>query len=138
MALKLNISEKGKSWKLELEGENLFGKSVGNVIGGKEIKSDFDGYELEITGGSDIAGFPMSKNVEGTGLGRILLSRGWGMREKIKGLRRRKTVRGKMISSSTVQLNLKVIKEGKKQLSEIFPEQNQPKEKKSETPTLVS
>ena len=29
--------------------------------------------------------------------------------------------------------NLKILKEGNKKLSEIFPEQNQPKEKKAET-----
>jgi hypothetical protein len=44
----------------------------------------------------------------------------------------RKTVRGKVISPVIVQINLKILKEGHKKLSEIFPEQNQPKEKKEE------
>jgi len=41
-----------------------------------------------------------------------------------KGLRLRKTVRGKVLSDAISQINLKVLKEGSKKLSEIFPEQN--------------
>ena len=40
-----------------------------------------------------------------------------------KGMRLRKTVRGKVISPSIIQINLKIIKEGNKKLSEIFPDQ---------------
>ncbi len=52
----------------------------------------------------------------------------------------RKTVRGKVISPDIVQINLKIVKEGGKKLSEIFPEQNQPKpepewKKSKEEPT---
>jgi hypothetical protein len=51
----------------------------------------------------------------------------------------RKTVRGKVISPAIVQINLKILKEGDKKLSEIFSEQNQPKpepewKKKKEEP----
>ncbi len=47
---------------------------------------------------------------------------------KPEGLRLRRTVRGKTISPEIVQINLKVLKHGNKPLSEIFPEQNKPKE----------
>ena len=40
----------------------------------------------------------------------------------------RKTVRGRVISPAIVQVNLKILKEGKKKLTEIFPDQNQKKE----------
>ncbi|MBI2451497.1 30S ribosomal protein S6e [Candidatus Pacearchaeota archaeon] len=133
MAFKLNISDKGKAWKIESEARGLAGKSVGESVHGKEINHDLEGYEFEITGGSDIAGFPLAKNVEGIGLKRILFSRGFGMRENGKGLRRRKTVRGKTIAETTVQINMKVMKHGNKKLAEIFPEQNKGKaEKKAE------
>ncbi|MBM3232938.1 30S ribosomal protein S6e [Candidatus Pacearchaeota archaeon] len=128
MGFKLNISDKEKAWKLETDTESLVGKNVGDVIEGKEIKSELDGYQLQITGGSDMAGFPLSKNVEGLALKKLLLKRGWGMRDTKKGIRLRKTVRGKQISSTTSQINMKVIKSGKKNLSEIFPEQNKSKE----------
>ncbi len=136
MPFKLNIGQKGKSWKLETEAEYLVGKSIGATIEGKEIKQELEDYTFEITGGSDYAGFPLSKNIEGIGLKKLLLTRGWGMHEKTKGLRRRKTTRGKTIASTTTQINLKVIKEGKKPLEEIFPDQNKPKEKRVEKPNL--
>ena len=47
---------------------------------------------------------------------------------KPKGLRLRRTVAGRAISPETVQINLKVLKHGNKPLSEVFPEQNKPKE----------
>jgi ribosomal protein S6E (S10) len=128
MPFKLNISDKGKAWKLELESEYLIGKSLGDKIPGKEIASNLEGYELEITGASDLSGFPHSKNVEGLGLKGLLLKKGWAMHDKREGLRLRKTVRGKIISQSSSQINFKVLKSGAKPLSEIFPEQNKAKE----------
>jgi len=49
-------------------------------------------------------------------------------------LRLRKTVRGKIISNAISQINLKVVKQGSKKLSEIFPEQNKAS-KESEIPS---
>ena len=126
MPFKLNISEKGKAWKIELTDETLVGKSVGDSVSGADIKPELSGYELLITGGSDTAGFPLSQKVEGIGLKRLLLTYGWGMRENREGPRRRKTVRGKTISVSTSQINLNVTKSGSKTLAEVFPDQNQP------------
>jgi len=120
MTLKLNISESGKAYKLEIETDVLSGKSIGDKFDGKEINSDLSGYELEITGGSDIAGFPMKSDVEGLGLRRVLLTKGWGMHDKKKGIRLRKTVRGKVIGDKVVQVNLNVVKVGNKKLSDIF------------------
>src|SRR3989344_442179 len=118
MPFKLNISEKGKAWKLQVEDENLVGKSVGDKVRGEEIKSDFAGYEFEITGGSDNAGFPLKKDVEGIALKRVLLTKGWGMRDNEEGVRRKKTVRGKQIAGNTSQINIKVLKTGSKGLAE--------------------
>ena len=129
MPIKLNISEKGKAWKLEIPEEVLSGKSIGDKFDSKEIKPELEGYELEITGGSDNAGFPLSKNVEGLGLKGVILSKGWGMKDSTEGIRRKKTVRGKVVSGTTSQLNIKVLKAGKKPLGEVFSEQI-----KSETP----
>jgi ribosomal protein S6E (S10) len=86
------------------------------------------------------------ESVEGTNLKRVLLTYGKAMHKrsrkegkkkvsnpKPRGLRMRKTVRGRVISPAIVQINLKILKEGNKKFSEIFPEQNQPKEKKQES-----
>ena len=146
MTFKLNIAEKsGKSYKLETESEAFLEKSLNDKIEGKEISSDFAGYEFEITGASDNAGFPALKEAEGIGLRKLLLTYGKGMKKRPRregkkkrsknrprGLRLRKTVRGKVISPEIVQINLKVLKQGAKKLAEIFPEQNQPKEEKEE------
>ena len=132
MPFKLNIAEKGKAWRLHAETPELMGKSIGDKINGAEINADFSGYEFEITGASDIAGFPSSRNVEGVGLKKLLLKKGWGMRESFpQGLRRRKTVRGKVITEKIIQINLNTIKEGKKSLAEIFPDQNKKEEAKT-------
>jgi ribosomal protein S6E (S10) len=145
MVFKINISEKtGKTYHLEAEAEELIGKELHDKISGKDISNDLSGYEFEIAGASDSAGFTTLENVEGTGLKKVLLSYGKGMHKrprregkkkvsnfKPKGLRMRKTVRGKTISPAIVQINLKILKEGNKKLFEIFPEQNQPKQKQS-------
>jgi small subunit ribosomal protein S6e len=139
MPFKLNIGEKsGKTWKLELTSEFLIGKNVGDIIHGKEISADLEGYELKIAGASDVAGFPHKASVEGPVLRRVLLTRGWGMWDNTEGMRRRKTVRGKQLSEKTMQINLEVTKHGHKKLAEIFPEQNQPKVKvKKEVPVVA-
>lgn len=145
---KFNISEKsGKTFKLEAEAEELMGKSLHDKINGTEISPELGGYEFEISGASDIGGLPSLDMVEGIGLKRVLLTFGKGMKKRARkegkrkrtdykpeGLRLRRTIRGKTISASIIQINLKIIKEGHKKLHEIFPEQNKPKEIKEEKP----
>ncbi len=147
MPFKINIGEKGKTWKIETEASALNGKSLGDKVQGAEISPDLAGYELEIMGGSDLSGFPMYSKVEGLGLKKIILKKGWGMRKRPRregkrkrstprGMRKRKTVRGKVISEAVTQLNLKVIKAGNKPLAQVFPDQNkapEPKVEKVET-----
>ncbi len=143
---KINIAEKnGKTYHLETESEELMEKELHSKIDGQDVSNELGGYEFEITGASDTAGFTALEEVEGTGLKKVLLGYGKGMHRrpkregkkkvsnfKPKGLRMRKTVRGRVISPAIVQINLKVLKEGNKKLADIFPEQNQPKEKKAE------
>jgi len=138
MAFKFNISEKtGKTFKLESEATSLIDKELHDKIQGTELSEDLEGYEFEITGASDKSGFTSMKEVPGFGIKKVLLTYGKGFKVKPKregkkkqsnptpkGLRMRKTVRGKIISEDIRQINLKILKEGKKKLSEIFPEQN--------------
>ncbi|MCK5624256.1 30S ribosomal protein S6e [Candidatus Pacearchaeota archaeon] len=139
---KINIAEKsGKTYKLETEAEALIEKTIHDKVDGKDISEDLAGYEFEITGASDKSGFTVMKDVEGFGKKKVLLEYGKGMRKRPrregkkkqttptpKGLRLRKTVRGKIISQDIIQINLKLLKEGNKKLSEIFPDQNKAKE----------
>lgn len=137
MVFKINISDKGKTFKLETDTEFLEGKKIGERIDGIDLLPDLKGYELEITGASDRAGFPAMKELEGIGLKKMLLKRGWGMKKKQKGLRLRKSVRGNTISQDIVQINMNVIKSGEKRLEKIFAgqvkrEAREGKEKKKE------
>jgi small subunit ribosomal protein S6e len=138
MAFKINIGTKdGKTFKLETEAPAIIDKKLGDKIPGKIISNDFEGYEFEIKGASDKSGFTALESVEGIGRKKVLLSYEKGMKRrpkyegkkkrsdhKPKGLRLRKTVRGNTISEDLVQINLKVLKQGNKKLSEIFPDQN--------------
>ncbi|MEM1989198.1 MAG: S6e family ribosomal protein, partial [Candidatus Bathyarchaeia archaeon] len=72
------------------------------------------GVRLIITGGSDKDGFPMRPDVHGGVKTRILLSDGPGFMPKDKGERRRKIVRGNMITEDTLQINMKIL-EGEKE-----------------------
>ena len=151
MPFKINISEKnGKTFHTDLDSEALFGKEIKGKVQGTEISPDLAGYEFEIAGASDKAGFTVMENVDGILLKKVLLRYGKGMHRRSrregkkkrsnftpKGLKQRVTVRGKIISPEIVQINLKILKEGAKKLSEIFPEQNKKEEKKVETPVAV-
>jgi small subunit ribosomal protein S6e len=142
MPFKLNISSKGKTYHTELESEDISGRKLKEKIDGKDISSDFVGYEFEITGASDKAGLAHIESEEGISLRKVLLTFGEGMKKRPKhegkrkrsknrpkGLKLRKTLRGNTLSQDTVQINLKVLKEGSKKLSEIFPDQAQGKSK---------
>jgi len=119
----INDPKTGKSYQKILSKELLLGKKIrqrisGNLFGLPE-------YELEITGGSDDAGFPMRTDIEGTERKRALLTGGPGIRigakiKKEKGLRLRKTVRGNTIGEKTAQVNMKIVKYGAKPIEELL------------------
>jgi small subunit ribosomal protein S6e len=147
MVFKINIGTKeGKTYKLETDSESLLDKKLHDKISGNEISPNLEGYEFEITGASDKAGFTAMENVEGIGLRKVLLTYGKGMKKKPrkegkkkigrnrpKGLRLRKTVRGEIISDAISQINLKILKQGNKKISEIFSEKKEePQETKKE------
>jgi len=130
MVFKINVAHKGKTFKLETDNEDLAGYSINDKIDGKEFAADLEDYELLITGTSDKSGFMGSSEIDGPNLHKVLLGYGKGMKKKPKGegkinrkpngLRLRKTVRGKEISLFTVQVNTKVLKEGKKKFDSLF------------------
>lgn len=130
MVFKINVSHKGKTFKVETENEDLAGHSINDKIDGKEFSPLLEGYELLITGTSDKSGFMGRAEINGPNMHKILLGYGKGMHMKPKGetkinrkpngLRLRKTVRGREISLFTVQINTKVITEGKKKFDSLF------------------
>ncbi|MDK6028566.1 30S ribosomal protein S6e [Ignisphaera sp. 4213-co] len=85
------------------EASRLIGMRIGDRIDGSVI--GFPNIVLEIRGGSDLAGFPMRKDISGAVKKYVLLSSGPGYRPKEEGERRRKLVRGNTISEDIVQIN---------------------------------
>ena len=120
MPFKINISDKGKTYKVETENEVLVGKKISEIIQGSDISSDLKGYELLITGHSDLSGIPGFKGLEGDLYHRNLLKFGPGMKDRRKGIRLRKTQRGEVISSKTYQINTIVKKQGDKKFQDLF------------------
>ncbi len=107
-----------KTWKLEVkedDAEKFIGLKIGDKFNGELI--NITGYELEITGGSNKAGFPMRSDIEGQGRRKILATKGLGFNAKRKGQRKRKSIMGNTISQETSQINCKVIKYGSEPLS---------------------
>jgi small subunit ribosomal protein S6e len=120
MPFKINVSLKGKTKKYETESEYFLDRAIGENIPGKEVAEELDGYELKITGTSDKAGFPGLEEHKGPSLKRVLLKKGKAMKDKRKGLRLKKTIRGNTISLDTIQINTIVEKQGPKKFEEIF------------------
>lgn len=114
----LNYKDKAKQIELPEDKQKLlYGKKIGDKVDGSEI--ELPGYELQVTGGSDIAGFPMRKDVLGGVRKKILAVKGVGFKKSIKGVRRRRTVAGNQIYDQTAQVNMKVLKVGEKDLESL-------------------
>ena len=104
----------GTSQSIELEETQavpLIGRKLGEVIDGAAVK--LSGYKLKITGGSDKDGFPMRPNIHGGVRVGAILSEGVGFHSSQKGERKRKTLRGNVITDAIVQINMKVIEKPK-------------------------
>ncbi|MCK4637371.1 MAG: 30S ribosomal protein S6e, partial [Methanomicrobia archaeon] len=144
MEVKIVVSyPDGKSEQKELRDEkanSLLGKKIGDIIEGSmlDVKGD-----LLITGGSDKDGFAMRKDIDGPIRKKILLSRSIGFKPKRDGERRKKRVRGNMITDEIIQINTKVIAkpkkvtkkkepEVKKEVPEEGPKEEKPKKAKKE------
>ena len=105
----------GTSKVIELEEARatpLIGRRIGEIIDGTIV--DMPAYKLLIRGGSDSDGVPMRPNVHGGGRRKVILSGGAGFNPKRKGERRRKTVRGDIITDEIVQINTKIMEKPKK------------------------
>lgn len=132
--------ETRKSFQLEIDQAKaigLVGKKIGEELSGDII--GLAGYTLKITGGTDNDGFPMHPSVRGPGRKRLLLTSPPGFHPRIKGERRRKTVRGNTISEDIAQINVKVTKKGEKPLEELAPSKKKgekPEAKKKEKPKV--
>jgi len=110
---KVNISdpEAGESRFVEIEEARaapLLGRRLGEVIDGSLVGAP--GCKLKVTGGSDKDGFPMRPDVHGGVRVQVIVTGGVGFRPSRGGERRRKTLRGSVITEDIVQVNTQIVK----------------------------
>ena len=118
--------ETGQSQFVEVEETQavlLIGRKLGEVIDGTVVK--MSGYKLLITGGSDKDGFPMRPNIHGGVRVGAILSEGVGFHPSKKGERKRKTLRGNVVTEAIVQINMKIVEKPKKSKKEGKPKEKE-------------
>lgn len=119
--LVLSDPKSGKSYQKAVQEDNakpFIGLKIGDTVKGELI--GLTGYEFLITGGSDYAGFPMRRDVQGQARKRILAVEGVGVQRFTKrfrknkvlrayhGVKQRRTVAGNTVHAKTAQINLKI------------------------------
>ena len=126
---KLTVSDiKGKSVTKELKD------AESNPLLGLQIGSETDAAivglsgKLRITGGSDKSGVPMRGDLHSPARKYVLLTKGVGLKDTEKGLRKRKLIRGNMISDEIFQVNCKFDGELK---TEEAPKEEAPKQEEA-------
>ena len=133
-SFKVNIADPktGKCYKTEVKDAQaapFMGLNIGEKIEGGKI--GIGGYEFSITGGTDFCGFPMRRGILGIRK-RLTIYPGVGFRGGLKGMKKRKTVCGHKINEQITAINLKVLKEGTKKLSDMFGKKEEGKEEVKE------
>ena len=84
----INDTKSGKSYQKvvpENEAQSFVGLKIGSKLSGDKL--GLNGYDLEIRGGSDNAGFPMRFDIDGFGRKKPYVSQGPGVRGLKKGQR---------------------------------------------------
>ena len=122
MKIVISDPKSGKSYGVEVAKDKesaIIGKKIGDALEGGQFGAE--GYSFEITGGSDLAGFPIRRDVSGPRRVGVILSGGTGYRRSGKGGRAKRNVRGNIISDQIMQVNAKVAQAGAKPLEELFP-----------------
>ncbi|MFC4542670.1 30S ribosomal protein S6e [Halosolutus amylolyticus] len=114
--------DSGSSYQLEAEEQDanrFIGKSIGEEVDGGAV--GLDGYTLEITGGSDEAGRPLTPEVAGANLKEVMMKeRKTGYHPNRDGERRRITVRGREISDAVAQINASIVDRGSTEVDELL------------------
>lgn len=96
----------------------LIGKNIGDVISGDV--AGMAGYSLKITGGTDKDGFAMRGDLPGPSRRKVLVAGGVGYNPVADGAKRRKSMRGREISSDISQINTVIVEYGEKPMTELF------------------
>merc|ERR1712087_738672 len=95
----------------------FFDKRMAAEVPGDSLGDEFKGYAFRISGGNDKQGFPMKQGVLCNNRVKLLLKKGMSCyRERRKGCRKRKSVRGCIVGPDLATLNLVIVKKGAEDL----------------------
>jgi len=99
---------------------SFYDKRISQEVDGKVLGEAFDGYVFKITGGCDNQGFPMKQGVLTSARVRLLLNGETGCFNPLrKGQRKRKSVRGCIVSNEIASLHLVVVKKGDQDIPKL-------------------
>merc|ERR1712007_408877 len=94
-------------------GLPFFDKRMATEVSGDSLGDEFKGYVFRISGGNDKQGFPMKQGILLNHRTRLLFKKGMSCyRERRKGCRKRKSVRGCIVGPDLAVLGLVVVKKG--------------------------
>jgi len=117
--MKLNISYPATGCQKVLDVDDdrklraFFDKRISHEVDGEALGDDFKGYQFKITGGNDKEGFAMKQGILTSQRVRLLLSKGHSLyRPRKRGERKRKSVRGCIVSGDLSVINLVIVKKG--------------------------
>jgi len=124
--MKLNISypATGGQKVIDIDDENklraFFDKRISAEVGGDVLGEEFKGYVFRISGGNDKQGFAMKQGILTNQRVRILFQDGMScFRIRKRGERKRKSIRGCIVSSELSVLNLVIVKKGEAEIDGI-------------------
>ena len=89
--------------------QNFYDKRIGQEVDGSVLGEEFDGFTFRISGGNDKQGFCMQQGILSNSRVRLLMKKGSpGYRQRRKGERKRKSIRGCIVGGDIAVLNLVV------------------------------
>merc|ERR1712093_701868 len=127
--MKLNMScpETGLQKCISIDDDKkllpFFDKRMSQEVDGDSLGDEFVGYRFRISGGNDKQGFPMMQGVLSPERVRLLLSKGSKCyRQRRTGEKKRKSVRGCIVSHDLSVLNLVVARKGEGEIEGLTGE----------------
>jgi len=117
--MRLNIAypATGVQKKIEIDDEKklrvFYDRAMAHEVEGDSLGEDFKGYVFRISGGNDLQGFPMKQGVLKQSRVRLLLKKGSSCyRQRKRGERKRKSVRGCIVGPDLSVISLVIVKKG--------------------------
>merc|ERR1719510_1636503 len=128
--MKLNIANPstGKVKVIEVEDDRkllpFYDKRMSAEVPGDSLGDEFKGYVFKIGGGNDKQGFPMKQGILCNHRVRLLFKKGMSCyRERRKGCRKRKSVRGCIVGPDLAVLSLVLVKKGDEEIPGLTDDQ---------------